>query len=147
MTSLTLCGVGICQLLHVRQDFWFPVCSVVRQATSEKRFPLKGTKLLPREHFSDNVRKRTFWHVSTMKAQISLCFHSVFVIHMNLCKMRPVKILIRLRESAGGSESSLGAHLQMYAYWRCVSILSFTKRHTSRKHTYIILTPLNPTFV
>ena len=30
----------------------------------------------------------------------------------------PLKILIRLRECAGWSESSLGAHIQRYVFWR-----------------------------
>ena len=40
-------------------------------------------------------------------------------LHPWLSKMRPVKILIRLRECAGWSESSLGAHVQRSFFWRC----------------------------
>ena len=36
-------------------------------------------------------------------------------------KMHPVKILIRLRECAGWSESSPGAHIRIYVFWRCCS--------------------------
>ena len=37
--------------------------------------------------------------------------------------MRPVKILIRLRECAGWSESSRGAHVHRYNFWRFGSYL------------------------
>ena len=43
--------------------------------------------------------------------------------HPWLSKMRPVKILIRLRECADWSESSLGAHVRRYVFWVCGSIL------------------------
>ena len=39
-------------------------------------------------------------------------------LHPWLSKMRPVKILIRLRECAGWSESPLGAHVRRYFSWR-----------------------------
>ena len=39
-------------------------------------------------------------------------------LHHWLSKMCPVKILIRLRECAGWSESSLGAYAQRYVFWR-----------------------------
>ena len=61
------------------------------------------------------VRKRTFWQVRTKKAQINLSIHAAwpsYTVHMKkLCifgylNMCPVKILIRLRECAGWSESS-----------------------------------------
>ena len=51
------------------------------------------------------------------------CLIRIFVVHMKkLCnidhpKMRPVKILIRLCECAGWSESSLGAHVRRYIFW------------------------------
>ena len=51
----------------------------------------------------------------------------VFVVRtQKLCilgypKRRPVKDLIRLRECAGWSESSLGAHVCTYVFWRCGS--------------------------
>ena len=55
----------------------------------------------------------------------------VFVVRMKktlhpwLSKMCPVKILIRLRECAGWSESSLGAqcHIQRYVFWCCGSLI------------------------
>ena len=40
-----------------------------------------------------------------------------------LSKMRPVKIMIRLREYTGLSESSLGTCVQKYAFWRCGSFI------------------------
>ena len=43
-------------------------------------------------------------------------------LHPWLSKTRPVKIQIRLRECAGWSESSLGAHVQRYVFWRCGSL-------------------------
>ena len=42
-------------------------------------------------------------------------------LHPWLFKMRPVKILIRLRECGGWSESSLGAHVRRYVFWLCGS--------------------------
>ena len=42
---------------------------------------------------------------------------------LSLSKMRPVKILIRLRECAVWSESSLGAYVRRYLIWRCGSLL------------------------
>ena len=41
--------------------------------------------------------------------------------HPWLSKMRLVKILIRLRECTGWFESSLGAHVRRYVFWRCGS--------------------------
>ena len=43
-------------------------------------------------------------------------------VHHWLSKMFAVKILIRLRECAGWSESSLGAHVRRYVVWHCGSI-------------------------
>ena len=80
---------------------------------------------------TNNVRKRTFWHVRPTKTQISLCVRSlirIFVVRMK--KLYPllsnsgiVRILIRLRICAGWSESSLGAPIRRYVSWRCVSIM------------------------
>ena len=44
--------------------------------------------------------------------------------HLWLTKMRPVKILIRLRECAVWSESSRGAHFWWYVFVRCGSCRS-----------------------
>ena len=44
----------------------------------------------------------------------SICYPHEETLHACLSKMRPVKILIRLRECAGWSESSLGADIQRY---------------------------------
>ena len=38
-----------------------------------------------------------------------------------LSKIRPVKSLIKLRQYAGWSASSLGAHVRRYVFWRCGS--------------------------
>ena len=82
------------------------------------------------KQFSQNVRKRTFLHRRPTKTQITLRIRavwSVFVVRMKkrcipwLSIMRPVKILIRLRECAGWSESSLGAPIWRYISWRCGS--------------------------
>ena len=70
--------------------------------------------------------KSTFWHVHPVMTQISLRIRivwSVFIVCLKelchwLSKMRPVKILIRLPEYAGWSESSLGAHVRKYVCWR-----------------------------
>ena len=45
-------------------------------------------------------------------------------LHPWLSKMRLVKSLIRLREHAGWSESSLCAHVRRYDFWRYVSYRS-----------------------
>ena len=61
------------------------------------------------------MRKRTFWHMRPTKTQISLrirCPHGE-TLHPWLSKMRPVKILIRLRDCADWSESSLGARTKV----------------------------------
>ena len=42
-------------------------------------------------------------------------------LHPWLSKLRQVKILIRLRECAGWSESSLGAHFGSRDFWHCTS--------------------------
>ena len=53
----------------------------------------------------------------------------VFVVRMkktlHLCpsKIHPLKVLVRLRECAGSSESSLGAHVRRYIFWRWGSFL------------------------
>ena len=55
------------------------------------------------------------------------------ILHTWLSKMRAVKILIRLRESAGWSESSLGAHVQRYVFWRRV-LYGFDWRWIRKKY-------------
>ena len=56
----------------------------------------------------------------TQSDQCLCCLHAE-TLHPWLLKIRPVKILIRLRECAGWSESSLGAHVRRYVFWRCGS--------------------------
>ena len=53
-------------------------------------------------------------HMSPARIQISLCIRCPHkeTLYPWLSKMRSVKILIRLRECAGLSESSLGAHVR-----------------------------------
>ena len=79
-------------------------------------------------HMSRNVRKRQFWHVGQTKIQISLRIRAVWselrcsyeeTLHLCMSKMCPVKILIRLCECAGWFESSLGAQVRRYVFWRC----------------------------
>ena len=48
-----------------------------------------------------------------------VCCHQEETLHPWLSKLRPVKILIRLRECAVWSESSLGADIQRYVFWCC----------------------------
>ena len=43
-------------------------------------------------------------------------------LHPWLSEMRLVKFLIILRKLAGWSESSLGAHIRRYDFWRCGSL-------------------------
>ena len=49
----------------------------------------------------------------------SICYPHEENLRPWLSKMRPVKILVKLRERASLSESSLGAHVQRYVFWRC----------------------------
>ena len=58
---------------------------------------------------------------SCASAQSDQSFHCPHeeTLHSWLSKMRPVKILIRLRKCAGWSESSLGGHIWKYIFWRC----------------------------
>ena len=74
----------------------------------------------------------TFWHVRTQKTRISLRIRTVWSdSSLSACRhlaslaiqTAPVKILIRLRECAGWSESSLGVHFQMCVFWHCHTIL------------------------
>ena len=71
--------------------------------------------------------KSTFWHVRPTKTQISLRIRTVWSEpSMSACRNfpslsiqnTPVKILIRLRECAGWSESSLGAYFGRYVFCR-----------------------------
>ena len=59
---------------------------------------------------------------SAQSDQSSLCPLDE-TLHPWLSKMRSVKILIRLRECAGLSKSSLGAHVRRYVFWCCGSCL------------------------
>ena len=79
---------------------------------------------------SHNVRKRTFWYVrptrfnsSCASTQSDQCHRRPHeeTSHSGIFKLCSLKILIRLREYAGCSESSLGAHIQRYVVWRCGS--------------------------
>ena len=56
--------------------------------------------------------------------------------HLCLSKMRLVKILIRLRECAVWSESSLGAHIRRYVFDVAVRMILISNVH--RQSTYII---------
>ena len=53
------------------------------------------------------------------RSLISLSYPHEETLRPLLSKMCPVKILIRLRECAGWSKSSLGAHVRRYVFWRC----------------------------
>ena len=76
------------------------------------------------------LRKRTFWSVcprrlksactSAQSDQSLRCPHED-TLHPCLSKMWPVKILIRLRECPGWSESSLGVYVRMFVFWSCGS--------------------------
>ena len=59
-------------------------------------------------------------HASTQSDYSLPCPHEE-TLHPSLSRMCPVKILIRLRECAGWSESSLGAHIRRYFFCRCDS--------------------------
>ena len=59
---------------------------------------------------------------SAQSAQSLRCQH-IETLHPWLSKMRPVKIQISLRESAGWSESSLGAHVRRDVFWHCGSLI------------------------
>ena len=77
---------------------------------------------------SRDVRKHTVWHGRTgetkfacaiVQSDWSLCCPHEETLPLRMSKMRPVKILIRLCEYAGWSESSLGAHVKKYVFWHC----------------------------
>ena len=57
-------------------------------------------------------------------------------LHPWLSKMRPVKILIRLRECAGWSEFLLGRHIRMYFFWRWGSAYSYEENDPVHDETY-----------
>ena len=73
-----------------------------------------------RIHMSRNVSKRTFSCATNKDINQPAHPHSLsksFVVRMkNLSILFTVKILIRLRECAGWSESSLGAQIRMYVF-------------------------------
>ena len=78
-----------------------------------------------------NVRKPPFWYVNPTKTQIGLYMTVVWsessfqhkeTLHPWLSRMHTVKILIRLRECAVWSESSLETHVQRYVFWRAALI-------------------------
>ena len=82
---------------------------------------------------SRNVRKRTFWHVRQRRLRSDCAFaqsdQSLRCPHEEiyypwLSTMSPVKILIRLCECTGLSESSLGAHIRSYVFWWLISFPS-----------------------
>ena len=52
--------------------------------------------------------------------------------------------LIRLCKCTGQFESSLGVHVKEYVFSCCGPFIWILFLSTSRKHAYIILTPLNP---
>ena len=83
--------------------------------------------MLPTDKMSHAVRKPTFWNIHRTKTQISLCVRAVWLESSLsawrkfapwLSQMCPVKILIRLRECAGWSETSQGEHFQRWVFWR-----------------------------
>ena len=62
---------------------------------------------------------------SAQSDQSCHCQHKE-TLHHWLSKMRPAKILIRLRECADRSESSPGAHIRMYVFlWRSFILNDF----------------------
>ena len=81
---------------------------------------------------------------SSQSDQSLHCLHEE-TLHLWLSKMHSVKILMGLQKCAGWSESSLGAHVQRYAFWLYSSHV-FSYPLSMTKHAYIILTTLNSTF-
>ena len=89
------------------------------------------------QYMSSNLRKRTVWHkhqrrlksacASAQSDRNLFCPHEK-TLHPWLSKMCQGKILIRLRKCAGWSESSLGAHVQRYVFWRSDTYLIFIIR-------------------
>ena len=68
--------------------------------------------------FSIYLNRRVFVMLKSASAfaqsdQSLLCPHEE-TLHLSLSKIRPGKTLIRLREDAGCSETSLGAHVRGY---------------------------------
>ena len=80
------------------------------------------------KEMSNNLRKRTFWHMCHAKAQITLriCTQTLRCSHVEtwlpwLSKIHQVKFLIRLGECAGWSESLLCALVWRYVFSYCGS--------------------------
>ena len=71
-------------------------------------------------------KKHTFWlKLTCASAQCNhLCCPHEGTLHSCVSKLRLVKILIRLRECAGRSKSSPGAHVRRYVFGRCGSIIN-----------------------
>ena len=70
----------------------------------------------------NNVKTRTFWHAhneDSNQSDQSLRSPHEETLYSWLSKMHPVKILIRLHECAGWSESSLGPHARRDSFWHC----------------------------
>ena len=85
------------------------------------------------------------WHLTACKISVSLSFLNWIKTEMSqrttkptIRLMRPAKSQINLRICAVWSESSLIVHVCVFYSLQAIS---------SRKHTYIIFTPLNPTFL
>ena len=75
------------------------------------------------DKLSCNVRSLPSDRFAQRRLKSGLCIWSETslseeTMHPRLSKTRPVKILIRLRECAVWSESSLGAHVRRYVFWR-----------------------------
>ena len=73
------------------------------------------------------VRKCSFWRATkerstctSVQSDQSHCPHEK-TLHLWLFKKCSVKILIRLHECAGWSESLMGAYVWMYIFWHCGS--------------------------
>ena len=77
------------------------------------------------EYLSRNMGKRTLWHVRPTNTQISLHIRAVWlessfyawIIFVTLA-IQNALVKILMRECAGWSESSQGAHVRRLIFWR-----------------------------
>ena len=127
------CAIWSVHWLFVFDVMTFCVCNIALM----KMWALSDKTYLPTYAANEDSNQRAH-----PRSLISLrCPHEE-TLHSWLSKMRPVEILIRLREGAGWSESSLGAHVRKYVLWRwgscihgnclysiCLMILSVRRPH------------------
>ena len=105
---------------------WVILCSGFRSPLSPllwQHCSLQGcvrirprTTAFLRNRIGSMIKKSEFLHRSTLRGLIRVFVVRMKKLHSWLSKMRPVKILIRLRERAVWSESSLDADVRRWRF-------------------------------